>query len=246
VLPFLLSISVSYDAFLRYQSASSGRVASWGCILSGVIVIFVTLCTAFVGAVGRTALPGVPAAAVLPHAIQTVLNPVVAGLVLAALLGAAMSSGTGLLISLSGCFSRDFYNKILHPEQQLDELVHAKTVSRGALIGALVIGVIVALRARGILYTIIISNYPYMGSMLVPLLGGVLWRGATYQGALAAMVVGGVVGVAAFVAGLPGRWHGAVSVDLGLLIAYSLSAIAFVSVSLMTRAKHDTPVAVPV
>lgn len=246
VLPFLLSISVSYDAFLRYQSASSGRVARWGCILSGVIVIFVTLCTAFIGSVGRGSLPNVPAATVLPHVIQAALHPVLAGLVLAALLGAAMSSGTGLLISLSGCFSRDFYNKILHPEAQLDELVHAKRVSRSALVGALVIGVIVALRARGILDTIIISNYPYMGSMLVPLLGGVLWRGATYRGALAGMVVGGGVGVAAFVAGLPGRLHGFMSVDLGLLIAYALSTVAFVTVSLMTQTRDDVPVAVSI
>ncbi len=234
VLPFLLSISVSYDAFLRYQSASSGRIAKWGCVLAGVIVIFVTLCTAFIGAVGRRTFPDVPAASVLPHAIQSLLHPALAGLVVAALLGAAMSSGTGLLISLAGCVSRDFYNKILHPTAQLDELKHAKTVSRVVLVGALVIGCGLALHAKGILYTIIIFNYPYMGSMLVPLLGGVLWRGATYQGALAGMAVGGAAGVAAFVAGLPGRFHGIFSVDLGLLIAYSLSAIAFVAVSLMT------------
>ena len=126
----------------------------------------------------------------LPHTIQAVLSPAFAGLVLAALLGAAMSSGTGLLISLSGCFSRDFYNKILHPDAQLDDLPHAKSISRAALVGALVLGLILALHAKGILYTMIIFNYPYMGSMLVPLLGGVLWRGATYQGALAAMAVG--------------------------------------------------------
>jgi len=238
VLPFLLSISVSYDAFLRYQSARSGRVAALACVLSGLIVIFVTLCTALIGAVGRRYSPGVAAASVLPHTVQAMLHPVLAGLVLAALLGAAMSSGTGLLISLAGCFSRDFYNKILNPAAKLDELKHAKSVSRAALVGALVIGIGLAFHAKGILYTIIIFNYPYMGSMLVPLLGGVLWRGATYQGALAAMAVGACVGIAAFVAGMPGRFHGFVSVDLGLLVAYSVSAIAFVAVSLMTKASR--------
>jgi SSS family solute:Na+ symporter len=235
ILPFLLSISVSYDAFLRYQSAASGRIAKWGCILAGIIVIFVTFCTSLIGAAGRRSAPDVAAASVLPHTIQSVLNPAFAGLVLAALLGAAMSSGTGLLISLSGCFSRDFYNKILHPEAQLDDLRHAKSVSRAALVGALVVGLILALHAKGILYTMIIFNYPYMGSMLVPLLGGVLWRGATYQGALAAMAVGAVAGIAAFLAGMPGPLHAVVSVDLGLLIAYALSTVTFVAVSLMTR-----------
>ena len=57
ILPFLLSISVSYDAFLRYQSAASGRIAKWGCVLAGIIVIFVTFCTSLIGAAGRRAAP---------------------------------------------------------------------------------------------------------------------------------------------------------------------------------------------
>ena len=36
IVPFLLAISVSYDAFMRYQSAKSGQVAKWGCILGGL------------------------------------------------------------------------------------------------------------------------------------------------------------------------------------------------------------------
>jgi SSS family solute:Na+ symporter len=224
ILPFLLSISVSYDAFLRYQSAGSGRIAKWGCIFSGIIVIFVSFCTALTGAAGRRLFPGVAAASVLPHLIQAKLHPMAAGLVVAALLGAAMSSGTGLLLSLAGCFSRDFYNKVLNPSAQLDELKHARGVSRAVVVIALLAGILIALRASGILYTIIIFTYPYLGSMLIPMLGGVLWRRATTQGAFAAMGVGGIIGVAAFVAGLPGRFHGFINYNFGLLAAYVVSA----------------------
>jgi len=81
----------------------------------------------------------------------------------------------------------------------------------------------------------IIFNYPYMGSMLVPLLGGVLWNGATPKGAMAAIVAGGSVGVIAFLSGLPGPLHGVVNVDLGLLAAYATAAAVLVGVSLATR-----------
>lgn len=50
----------------------------------------------------------------------------------------------------------------------------------------------------------IIFNYPYMGSMLVPLLGGLLWKGATRKGAFAAAIVGGIIGVISFLIGIPG------------------------------------------
>jgi len=38
IAPFFLSISVSYDAFMRYQSAKSESIAKWACVLSGIFV----------------------------------------------------------------------------------------------------------------------------------------------------------------------------------------------------------------
>jgi SSS family solute:Na+ symporter len=106
---------------------------------------------------------------------------------------------------------------------------------------ALVLGVAIALRARGILDTIIIFNYPYMGSLLVPLLGGLLWSGATAKGAFSAMGVGGAIGVAAFLAGVPGPLHGLFNIDLALLVAFAVSAVVLVAVSLVDRRRPASP-----
>jgi len=73
-----------------------------------------------------------------------------------------------------------------------------------------------------------------MGSMLIPLLGGVLWKGATTKGAVAAIVTGGAIGIISFIVGIPGRFHGLFNVDLGLFFAYAISAIVFIIVSLLT------------
>jgi len=235
ILPFLLSISVSYDAYMRYQAAKSAKVARWGAILGGMIVIGVSFCTALVGAAGRSLYPDVAAGAVLPHMIRTSLPPILAGVVVSAILAGTMSAANCLLLSLAGTSTRDFYNKVLHPGAALDDLKHAKLVSRLAIVIALVAGVAIAFGAKGILYTMIIFNYPYMGSMLVPLLGGVLWNRATPKGAMAAIVAGGSVGVIAFLSGLPGPLHGLVNVDLGLLAAYATAAAVLVAVSLATK-----------
>ncbi|UCE42416.1 MAG: sodium:solute symporter family protein [Candidatus Aminicenantes bacterium] len=234
IVPFLLAISVSYDAFMRYQSAKSERVAKWGCILGGIIVILISFCVGLVGASGKAIYPTLENAEILPKMIQTTLPPVLAGFVVSALLAAAMSTGNCLLISLAGCFSRDLYNKVLNPSAKLDELKYSKTISRIVVVGTLFVGVAIAFYAKGILYTIIIFNYPYMASLLVPLLGGVLWKGATTKGAIAALFAGGAIGVASFVAGIPGPLQGLFNIDLGLLAAYAVSTIVFVSVSLLT------------
>jgi SSS family solute:Na+ symporter len=232
IIPFLLSISVSYDAYMRYQSAKSEKVAKWGCILGGIIVIFISFFVGCVGAVGRTLFPLVESKAVFPHMITETLPPVVAGIVVSALLAAAMSSANCLLISLSGTFSRDLYNKVFHPFAKLDDLKYAKVISRAAIVGALTLGILVAFRAKGILSTMIIFNYPFMGSMLVPLLGGVLWKRATSKGAIAAMLTGGIIGVSFFLADQMGYAKGLFNIDLGLFIAYAASALIFVAVSL--------------
>lgn len=236
ITPFLFSISVSYDAFIRYQSARTGAIAKWACVLAGMLTIGVAFCAALVGAAGRQAFPEIAAGKVLTHVVTSTLPPVVAGVVVSALLAAAMSTANALLISLAGCFSRDFYNKVLNPSAELDDLPHATRYARLAVAAALVLGVGIALEARGILDTIIIFTYPYMGSMLVPLLGGLLWRGATRQGAFAAMFVGGAIGLVAFAVGAPGPFHGAFNIDLGLLLAFAVSAVVFVGVSIATRA----------
>lgn len=236
ITPFLFSISVSYDAFIRYQSARSASIAKWGCIIAGALVIAVSFCAALIGAAGRQAFPDTADGNVLSQVITASLPPVLAGVVVSALLAAAMSTANALLISLAGCFSRDFYNKVLNPSAELDDLPHATLYARLAVAVSLALGVLVALRARGILDTIIIFNYPYMGSMLVPLLGGLLWKGATRRGADAAMIVGGAIGIAAFAAGVPGPFQGLFNIDLALLIAFAVSAAVFVTVSLSVPA----------
>ena len=234
IVPFLLSISVSYDAFMRYQSSKSEVVAKWGCILAGMIVIVLSLCVGLIGAAGAMLFPNVAPDSILPHTVQALLHPLASGLVVAALLAAVMSSSNCLLISLSGCFTRDLYNKVFHPNAKLDELQHTKLLSRSVVALATVAGIFIASRGGGILDTIIIFNYPYMGSMLVPLLGGVLFPRATAKGAIAAIFIGGIIGVGAFVVGVPGRLQGLFNVDLGLLAAYTASVIVFVTVSLYT------------
>lgn len=237
ITPFLFSISVSYDAFIRYQSARTATIAKWGCILAGIMVIVISFFAAMIGAVGKEAFPSVANGDVLTHVITATLPPVLAGVVVSALLAAAMSTANALLISLAGCFSRDFYNMVLNPSAELDDLPHATLYARIAVAASLVLGVLVALQARGILDTIIIFNYPYMGSMLVPLLGGLLWARATRQGAFAAMAVGGAIGITAFAAGVPGPFQGLFNIDLALLIAFAVSAAVFVAVSLATTAE---------
>lgn len=231
VLPFLLSISVSYDAYARIQSAKDAKTATKGCIWGGAIVIVVGLMCSTIGVAARLLFPGVTDG-IFTITATGVLPPVLAGIVIAAIMSAAMSSANCVILSLGSSFSRDLYNKVLHPEvENLDELPKAKKISQMAVLGGSLLGIVFAFYMTDILDAMIIFNYPYMGSLLIPLLGGLLWKGATRKGAFAAAICGGIVGVVSFLFGIPGPLNGLMNTDLALMIAYAVSAVALVVVS---------------
>jgi SSS family solute:Na+ symporter len=224
VVPFLFAISVSYDAYMRYQSAKDARTAKWGCIIAGIIVIFIGTLTSTVGAVARLLYPEVKTG-VFSHMVIQALHPVLAGVVISAVLAAAMSSASCLLLAMGASFSRDLYNRFFHPQAKLDDLPRSKTISRITVAVSAIAGILLSFKITNILDAIILFNYPYMGSLLIPLLAGVLWKGATKRGAMAAIFIGGIIGVGAFLSGIPGPFTGWVNPDLGLLYAYAASLL---------------------
>ena len=240
ILPFLLMISVSYDAYLRFQSAKSGNTAKWGAVYGGLIVIAISFFAALIGAAGHAVDPATNATTVLPQMIQSILSPMLGGIVLAALLAAAMSTANSLIISIAGSCSRDFYNKILHRNEKLGDLPFAKPLSRVVVAVSALLGIQIALHFEGLLRTMIVFATPYMASMLVPLLGGLLWPRATAKAAYSAMIMGGVVGMTAFAVSVPGPFEGLFNADLALLIAWSMSTVVFVLVTFVTPTKGET------
>lgn len=235
VLPFFLSISVSYDAYSRIQSAKNVRTAQIGSIIGGILVIIVGLLCSTIGVAARTLFPGVTDG-IFTITATGVLPPVLAGIVIAAILSAAMSSANCVILSMGSSFARDLYNKFLHPEvENLDELPKSKRISQVTVLLGSLAGIFFAFHMTDILDAMIIFNYPYMGSLLIPLLGGLVWKGATRKGAFAAAIAGGIVGVVSFLFGIPGPLFGKMNTDLSLLIAYGISAVFLVLFSLTDR-----------
>nr|WP_321354777.1 sodium:solute symporter family protein [uncultured Draconibacterium sp.] len=236
VVPFLIAISVSYDAYLRFQSAKDAKTARNGAVIAGVLVIFIGILSSTVGVAGHLLYPEIKEG-VFSHMVITALPPVLAGITIAAVLGAAMSSGAGLLMALGATFSRDLFNCFIFRQYQLDEMPHSKLISRLAVGLSVIAGVLLSFKVSNILDAIIIFNYPYMGSLLIPLLAGVLWKGATKRGAVTAIFTGGIIGVGAFLSGIYPPFSRIISSELGLFIAYSVSLGVLIIVSKLETKK---------
>lgn len=228
---------MSYDAFLRYQSAKDVHAARWGCIWGGIITIFVGTMASAIGVSGKLLNPAADAGSIFASTVSSTMSPIFAGIVVTAVLAAAMSSGNGLLICLGASFSRDFYNKILHPDKEMDDLPKTKTIAQVTIVLACLVGIFFAFKMTNVLDAIILFNYPYMGSMLVPLYGALLYKNATIKGCFCGMIGGAIVGTVCFLAGIPSPIQGLFNPDMGLFLAYAVALILMVGVSSFDKNK---------
>ena len=154
---------------------------------------------------------------------QTLLNPFVAGLVLAAVLAAIMSTISSQLIVCSSALVEDIY-KVMRKTPPSDKRM--LMLGRGAVLVIAIIAVILALVPDDTVLGLVSFAWAGFGAAFGPLvLLSLFWRKLTNWGALAGMLVG-AVGVFVWDVAWPQMYE--------LLPAFICATIAAVVVSLLT------------
>ena len=235
VLPFLLSISVSYDAYTRIQSAKDAKTARLGCIIerSSCNYYWNTLfihrrcgCQPFPRCDRRY----------LYHCSHRCTSPVLAGIVIAAILSAAMSSANCVILSMGTSFSRDFYNKFLHPEvDNLDSLPQSKEDFPGGNFIGSIVGILFAFKMTDILDAMIIFNYPYGEPFNSTFWAAFCGKGSYPEGCVCSSSNWWYCGCWGIPYRNPGSLNGLMNTDLALMFAYLISLITLVIVSLTDK-----------
>jgi SSS family solute:Na+ symporter len=191
----------------------------------------------FLGMCARVMFPDVESEMGLPLLITTTLPVVVTGIVIASYFSAIMSTADSCLMASSGNFVNDVIVRRLR-RQPSD-----KTMMRLSQLVTLVIGllaIIIASSFEKVLEAILFAYAFMVSGLFVPTLGAYFWRGATTAGAFWSMLAGGTATLLLQleVAGLPPPLAG-----LGLdpaVYGIFISAIVFITVSIMTRPAAGT------
>lgn len=228
LVPTVMYTLIGQDFYQRLFAARDASTARRAALLGGLFLIAISVAPVVVGMGARGLANIEDGNQAIPWVLQNLLHPVLGGVVLAAVLAAIMSTADSLLTSATSHIVKDLWIETFRADGVSDEQ-HLLTVSR---ISTVIIGaaaLLIALAIPGIITLLIYSYTLYTAAVFVPVLGGVLWKGATRQGALAAMVGGSAVGVAGI----------ATQIDLfGMpteIYAAAISAAVFVVVSFATR-----------
>lgn len=206
----------------------SRRIATIWCAISLFAAVLV-------GIIGRVLFPDALLTASSSESIFILMTssfflPLIAGLVMAGILAATISSSDSYLLIAASAFSKNIYHGILKKDAT-DKQVLA--LSRATLIVVAVIAAIIALDENSVIFKVVSFAWAGFGATFGPIiLFSLFWKRVTRVGAIAGMVTGGAM---VFIWKLLIRQLGGYFDIYELFPAFVLSCLVIVIVSLFTE-----------
>ncbi|NLH44667.1 MAG: sodium:solute symporter family protein [Acholeplasmataceae bacterium] len=150
----LVTVNLSLQSIIQISlGAKDAATARKGFVWGGILMIPVGFMSALLGICAKAAYPTANAALALPQAIVE-LQPILAGITLAALWAADVSTACNLLLSAGTLFSKDIYKRYINPS--CDESKQLSVMRWSVVIsGVMTVGM--AMMVSGILNTIMMG-----------------------------------------------------------------------------------------
>jgi SSS family solute:Na+ symporter len=235
VLIYTFGMLIGQDIWQRVFTARSDRVASWGGTVAGVYCLVYALAGAVIGMATKSLYPQLASAddafaTIVRHALPTGIR----GLVLAAALSAMMSTASGALIASATVANNDIWARLRRRTVtgSKDDEIGSNRLAI-VVLGVAAMGIACAL--GDVIEALTVAYNLLVGGLLVPILGGLVWKRGNLPGAMASMIAGGTTVIVFMVTD-------------GLLanepIYYGLLAglFSYVAVSLLTKPTEEAVV----
>ena len=224
--PSMLYGLISSASFQRNNSAKTQKVAFHSAFWGAIILLPYVFLPVLLGMYGKALYPDAEAGTILFKVLIENFPPIVAALMIAALMAAVMSTVDSQIIYITGSVTNDLYKTYVDKdadEKKLNVIAKAATIVIGLVV------LYLALNAKTII-SMLSSAYTFMcAGTLVMFVGGIFWDKATRAGAVAGSVTGMFF---VFLYKFCG-----VTLPVSSVFPLLPSAIAFVAVSLATQPK---------
>ncbi len=164
--------------------------------------------------------------------VNAIFHPVIAGILLAAILAAIMSTADSQLLVSSSALAEDFYKQVVKKDASTEEIV---MVGRVAVILISIVALYLAMTPDSTVLGLVSYAWAGFGAAFGPaIVLSLYWSRMNRNGALAGILVGGVTIVVW--KQLSGGWYDVYEIVPGIIF----STIAIISVSLLTSEPNET------
>lgn len=229
VLTYGFGLLIGQDIWQRVFTARSPRVAAVGGTVAGAYCLVYGFAGALIGTAARVLYPGLsdPDSA-FATAVEHLLPPGVRGLVLAAALSALMSTASGALIACSAISTTDLLALVRRQSSERAAVSSSRWTT--VVLGAAAIAV--AMFVGDVVAALTVAYNLLVGGLLVPVLGGLVWRRGTRAGALWSIVAGSIAVLASMI-----TWG--MQANEPIYFGLAASLVTFVAVSAATPPTPD-------
>lgn len=163
--------------------------------------------------------------------VNAIFHPVMAGILLAAILAAIMSTADSQLLVSSSALAEDFYKQVFKKDATPEQVV---VVGRIAVIGVSVFALILAMNPESSVLGLVSYAWAGFGAAFGPaIVLSLYWSKMNRNGALAGIVIGGATIV--IWKQLTGGWFDVYEIVPGVIF----STIAIVAVSILTGGPNE-------
>ncbi len=206
----------------------SRRIATVWCAISLFAAVFI-------GLIGRAVFPtmhltGAEAEKIFITMSTSYLPTVLAGLAMAGILAATISSSDSYLLIASSAVSKNIYQGLFKKNATDKQVMR---ISRIVLLTIAIIGIVIALDENSIIFKVVSFAWAGFGATFGPImLFSLFWKRTTREGAIGGMLAGGIM---VFIWKLIIRPMGGVLNIYELLPAFIFSCIVIVIVSLLSK-----------
>jgi SSS family solute:Na+ symporter len=231
LLSLLILVGATYvvgpDMYSRLFSAKGEKTAQQSAILSAFLFIPLAFAIALIGMNAKVLYPQIMPEQAFPQVVSGVLSPWLTGLIIAAVTAALMSSADTCLLSQSIILTQDIFKRF-NPSSERRTIL----LTRFSLATLGILALVLALALKQVYSSLMFAYTIFTCGLVVPVIVGFYKEKlkVTPQGALAAIIGGGVIGLVGKIPGLDIPLKG----DLGL-IGFAVSAILLFGVSFFTR-----------
>ena len=197
---YTFGLLIGQDIWQRVFTARSPGVARWAGTAAGVYCLAYAVAGAVIGMAAKVLLPALESRDdAFAEFVEMQLPPILAGLVLAAALAAVMSTSSGALIATATVFSQDIVARLRNRDIEAGSEDDHLRSNRIYVAGFGILMIVIACILQDVVAALTVAYDILVGGLLVPILGGLLWRRGTNVGAVAAMAVGTVVTLATMI-----------------------------------------------
>jgi SSS family solute:Na+ symporter len=231
-LAFLLGETFAPAYATRFCIGEDARATRRGIVGAGVLLAFTYPAVLFfIALYARLNFPHIDPEQALPHTILRLNNPVVGGLVIAALMSAVMSSADSILNSTTSIFVKDLYEPYVARSRTGSR--KGLRIARWSSAALGVLGVVMALVLPDIIDMLLLTYSLWAPGIIVPVLVGVLTR--TSSATLGRLVFGTMVlSTAATVLYMTTPWADVVQPGV---VGVGVSCVIFALGLLVTRTR---------